>query len=134
MTQTTLSAPTNVASTETEVRAAIRALAEALADSEAFRAYEQAAEQLRLDEAAQQAIGAFQSKQQSLQIMLRLNAVSAEDRAELERLQQAFLAQPSVAAYLQAQENLTMVCQAINDVIAQRIGLNFAAACGPGCC
>lgn len=134
MTQTTLSAPTNVASTETEVRAAIRALAEALADSEAFRAYEQAAEQLRLDEAAQQAIGAFQSKQQSLQMMLRLNAVSAEDRAELERLQQAFLAQPSVAAYLQAQENLTMVCQAINDVIAQRIDLNFAAACGPGCC
>ncbi len=120
--------------TEAEVRAAARAFAEALAESVEFQASEEAAERLRQDETAQRAIGAFQTKQQSLQAMLMLNAVSAEDRADLERLRQAFLSHPTVAAYLLAQENLTAVCQAAADVLSQRIGLSFAAACGPGCC
>lgn len=134
MTQSTVSPPTIEEVFDTGVSDAARAFAQALAESEEFQAFEQTTERLREDEAAQKAIGAFQKKQQSLQMMLRLNAVSAEDRAELERLQQAFLAEPSVAAYLQAQENLTAVCQAAADVLTQRIGLSFTAACGPGCC
>jgi cell fate (sporulation/competence/biofilm development) regulator YlbF (YheA/YmcA/DUF963 family) len=79
-------------------------------------------------------MGAYQAKQQSLQMMLMLNAVSAEEGAELERLRQAFLAAPAVAAYLQAQEDLTAISQAAADLLSQHIGLSFAAACGPGCC
>ena len=120
--------------TEAEVRVAARAFAQALAESAEFQAYEQASDRLRQDKTAQRAIGAYQTKQQSLQAMLMLNAVSAKDQAELERLQQAFLSHPTVAAYLQAQEDLTAVCQAAADVLSQRIGLSFTAACGPGCC
>lgn len=120
--------------TEAEVRIAARAFAQALAESAEFQAFEQAADRLRQDKAAQRAIEAYQTKQMSLQAMLMLNAVSAEDQAELERLRQAFLSHPTVAAYLQAQENLTAVCQAAADVLSQRIGLSFTAACGPGCC
>ena len=120
--------------TEAEVRVAARAFAEALAESAEFQAFEQTADRLRQDKTAQRVIRAYQTKEQSLQAVLMLDAVSAQDQAELERLRQAFLSHPTVAAYLQAQEDLTAVCQATADVLSQRIGLSFTAACGPGCC
>jgi cell fate (sporulation/competence/biofilm development) regulator YlbF (YheA/YmcA/DUF963 family) len=113
---------------------AARDFAGALAETPQFQAFEEAAERLRRDEAAQRTMGAYQAKQQSLRMMLMLNAVSAEEGAELERLRQAFLAAPAVAAYLQAQEDLTAISQAAADLLSQHIGLSFAAACGPGCC
>ena len=122
------------AGAEAEVRAAARAFAQALAESDEFQAFEQATDGLRQDETAQRAIEAYQTKQQSLQVSLMLGAVNAEDQADLERLRQVFLSHPTVAAYLQAQENLTAICQAAADLLSQRIGLSFTAACGPGCC
>ncbi len=117
-----------------EVQEAARAFARALAETTEFQAFEHAAEILRQDAPAQRAIEAYQNKQQSLQMMFRLNNVSPEDQGELEHLRQAFFAEPSVAAYLQAQENLTSICQVANNYLSQRLGLSFAAACGPGCC
>jgi len=122
------------ASAKDEARAAARAFAQALAESDEFQAFERATDGLRQDETAQRAIQAYQTKQQSLQVSLMLGAVNAEDQAELERLRQAFLSHPTVAAYLQAQENLTAICQAAADLLSQHIGLSFTAACGPGCC
>ena len=122
------------AGAEAEVRSAAHAFAQALAESDEFQAFERATDGLRQDETAQRAIEAYQTKQQSLQVSLMLGALSTEEQAELERLRQAFLSHPTVAAYLQAQENLTAICQAAADLLSQRIGLSFTAACGPGCC
>ncbi len=132
-----MSSITATARTDTldlEVQTAAHAFAQALAESLEFRAFEQAEGGLSQDNAAQKAILAFQEKQQSLQMMIRLNAVSPEDRAELERLQRAFVSLPSVVAYMEAQEKLTALCQAAANVLSERIGLGFTAACGPGCC
>jgi len=117
-----------------EVHTATHAFAQALTESAVFQAFEQAAERLGQDETAQRAILAYQNKQQSLQMMLMLNAVSPEDRAELERLQKTFLDQPSVVAYMKAQEELNILCQAAANLLSERIGLSYTAACGPGCC
>ncbi len=125
---------TKAEASEAEVKLAAHAFAQALAESAEYQAAEQAADRLRQDKAAQQAILAFQSKQMSLRAMLMLSAVSPQDQAELERLQKAFLEQPSVAAYLKAQEELTALCQAAANLLSERIGLSFASACGPGCC
>ncbi len=116
------------------VKQAARNFAAALVETPQFKAFEQTSERVRQDEAAQRAIGAYQTKQMSLRAVLMLNAVSAQDQAELEQLRQAFLSDPTVAAYLQAQEDLTALCQAAANVLSQRIGLSFTAACGPGCC
>ena len=116
------------------VRQAARDFARALAETPQFTAFDQAADRLGNDEQAQQAMQAFQTRQQSLRMMLKLNAVRAEETAELDRLREAFLAEPSVATYLQAQQDLMAVCQAAADSLSQHIGLSFAAACGPGCC
>lgn len=116
------------------VRQAARDFAAALAQTRQFQAYEQAEQRLRDDLAAQRVLGAYQSKQTSLRMALMLNAVSAEDQAELTRLQRAFVAQPTIAAYLQAQGDLTALCQAAAEQLSGIIGLSFTAACGPGCC
>jgi cell fate (sporulation/competence/biofilm development) regulator YlbF (YheA/YmcA/DUF963 family) len=116
------------------VRQAARDFARVLTETPQFKAFEQANDRLNSDEQAQQVLEAFQAKQQSLRMMLMLNAASAEETAELERLRGAVLADPSVAAYLQAQQDLTAVCHAAADLLTQRIGMSFTAACGPGCC
>lgn len=126
--------PTKEQTLDLEVQKAARAFAQALTESDVFQAFEQAAEHLGQDKTAQEAILAFQKKQQSLQMMLMLNAVSQQDREELERLQKAFLNQPSVAAYLRAQEGLTNLCTAAANLLGERTGLSFTAACGPGGC
>jgi cell fate (sporulation/competence/biofilm development) regulator YlbF (YheA/YmcA/DUF963 family) len=133
----TMSRTASAVHTETlsqEVYTAAHAFAQSLAESAEFQAYGHASEGLGQDETAQKAIRAFQNKQQSLQMLLRLNAVSSEDRAELERLQKAFMDQTAVMAYLEAQEELNALCQAAANLLSERIGLSFTAACGPGCC
>jgi cell fate (sporulation/competence/biofilm development) regulator YlbF (YheA/YmcA/DUF963 family) len=134
MTQVTMSTPTMTGAAETGVRAAAQAFAQALAETPQFKVLEQAGETLAHDLPAQQAIAAYEAKQQSLQMMLRLNMVSPEERLELTRLHQVMLAEPVVATYLEAQANFAAVCQAAVTMLSERIGLNFAAACRSGCC
>lgn len=134
MTQTTAPTPARTEVTEARVQTAVHAFAQALAESPQFQAFEQAADRFRQDETAQSAFQAYRAKQQSLQAMLMLNAVGSEDQAELKRLYQTFTAQPSTAAYMQAQEELAAVCQAAAGLLSDRLGLDFAATCGPGCC
>lgn len=134
MSQSAVSFQTTTKNPDAEVHVAAHAFARAIAESAEFQAFERAAERLSQDKIAQEAIRAFQNKRQSLQMMLTLNAVSPEDRTELERLQKAFLDQPSVIEYMEAQEKLTNLCQATANLLSERIGLSYVAACGPGCC
>ncbi len=116
------------------VRQSARDFAAALAETPQFKAYEEAAERLNHDVAAQRVIDEFQAKRQALQAQLLLNAVSEADQAELRRLQDAFSSTPAVMAYAQAQGELMVICQAAADWLSEAIGLNYTAACGSGCC
>ncbi|MBE2197461.1 MAG: YlbF family regulator [Anaerolinea sp.] len=117
----------------TTVETAVRDFAQILAETAVFQRFEQASERMQADAAAQTAMNAFQQKQQSLQALLMLNAVSSADRSELQRLQEAFFNQSTVTALLEAQDDLRAVCQMVSGILSDRIGLPFAAACGPGC-
>jgi cell fate (sporulation/competence/biofilm development) regulator YlbF (YheA/YmcA/DUF963 family) len=77
---------------------------------------------------------AYQQKQQSLRALVMLNALSAEQHDELERLQSAFINHPVVQEYFTAQAELATLCQALGDALSESIGLNYAAACGVSCC
>lgn len=116
------------------IRQSARDFAVALAETPQFRTFEAATDRLNNDLIAQRAMEAYQTKQESLQTMLMLNAVSAEERADLEQLRLAFMNQPSVVMYFQAQADLMAICQASADWLSEAIGLNFAVACGSGCC
>ncbi len=116
------------------VQHAAHDFAAALAATPQFKAFEQAAYALEEDKAAQVALQAYQSKQQSLQMMLMLNAVSAEDRDELNRLYQGFAGRSSFQAYVRSEADVRTLCQEAGDLLSRHIGFDFAAACGSGGC
>lgn len=116
------------------VLAAVREFAASLADTPQFKAFEQVAERFRLDKRAQQAQKAYQEKQKSWKALIMLNALTPEQRAELESLHSAFVNQPIMQEYINAQTELITLCQAVGDILSEAIGFNFAAACGVSCC
>jgi cell fate (sporulation/competence/biofilm development) regulator YlbF (YheA/YmcA/DUF963 family) len=117
-----------------DVERAAKDLVAALSETPEFKAFEQAYLRFRDDERAQQALWAYQEEQRSLQPLLMLGAVSDDQRAELDRLREAWMAESSVAGYLEAQASLSALCRGIDQLLSERIGLGFAAACNPSCC
>lgn len=116
------------------VLSAARNFAAALVETPQYKAFEQAAERFQQDPAAQQAMEAYRQKQMDLRPLLLLNALSAEQTAELESLKNAFVDQAIVQEYSKAQTELVTLCQAVGDALSESIGLNYAAACGVSCC
>jgi cell fate (sporulation/competence/biofilm development) regulator YlbF (YheA/YmcA/DUF963 family) len=116
------------------VMQAARQFAETLGETPQFREFELSYFGFRQDTEAQEAIREFQKKQSSLTALVMLNAVSEEDKRELEALQERFYKQPSVVRYNLAVESLTAMSQEIGDLLSQSIGLDFGAACKTGGC
>ncbi len=116
------------------VKQAARNFAAALAETPQFKAFDQAADCFRQDQAAQQAFGAYQEKQIAWRALIMLNALSAEQRSELENLQSSFMNQSIVQEYFKAQTEFATLCQTLGDTLSESIGLNYAAACGASCC
>ena len=126
-----------VASKEVVMQSA-RQFAEALADTTQFHGFEQSYFDYRQDSEAQSALREFQQKQASLKALRRINAVSEEDRQELQRLQDRFYSQPSVLRNTKAQEELVALSQEIGDILSKAIGLDYGNSCNSsktgGCC
>jgi len=116
------------------VRQAACDFAAALAETPQFEAFEVAVEQLKNDQGARRAMDAYESKYASLEMMLRLRAVSAEDQAELIRLRKAVDDQPAVTAYRQAEADVRALCQMAGTQLSGYIGLDFAGVCSSGGC
>ena len=125
---------TSVTIGEGQALQAAREFAAALAETAEYRAFDEAQVALRRDQVAQDAIRAFQDKQQALGWGLRLGLVTDAERQELQRLEQAMLALPTVQAYMRAQEELSRLCGELAGLISDAIRLDFAGGCGPGCC
>ena len=121
-------APTSV------VKQSARNFTSVLAETPQFKTFEQAAERFRQDQAAQQAMKAFQQKQKDWRALIMLNALSPEQHAELDTLKNAFVSQLVVEEYLKSQSDLATLCQMLGDAISESLGLNYAASCGVSCC
>ena len=122
-----------VASKDVVMQAA-RQFSEAFAETPQFHAFEQAYLNYRQDTEAQTALQEFQKKQASLKALLMLNAVSDQDRQELQRLQDLFFKRPTVVQYTQAQEALVAISQEIGDLLSNATGLDYASSCKTGGC
>jgi cell fate (sporulation/competence/biofilm development) regulator YlbF (YheA/YmcA/DUF963 family) len=116
------------------VMQAARQFAETLGETPQFREFLQSHFNFREDVEAQNTLQEFQKKQASLKAMLMLNAVSEEDRQELQKLQDQFYRQPSVIAYNQAQGALVAVSQELGDMLSNAIGLDYGSSCRTGGC
>jgi cell fate (sporulation/competence/biofilm development) regulator YlbF (YheA/YmcA/DUF963 family) len=122
-----------VASREVVMQAA-RQFAEAFAETTQYQAFQQAYFAYRRDGSAQKALREFQQKQASLKALQMLNALSQDDRQEIQRLQDQFYGLPSVVAYTQAQETLVAFSQNIGDQLSEAIGLDYGSSCQTGGC
>jgi cell fate (sporulation/competence/biofilm development) regulator YlbF (YheA/YmcA/DUF963 family) len=116
------------------VREAATAFAQVLADTLEFRAFEESYQAFRHDRAAQEAVHLFEEKQRSLQMMQQLGVVEQSERAELNHLREAMMNEPTVRAYVEAQDELMLLCQAVVKEMNEAIGLDFASACATSCC
>jgi cell fate (sporulation/competence/biofilm development) regulator YlbF (YheA/YmcA/DUF963 family) len=121
---------------ETEALTAAATFGEALRGSPEFTALLAAENALSADATANAAIEAFQARQAELRMELMMRVLTEAQRAELERLQQAMLAVPSVATYVAATAAFQAVCRETAAVVSSQIGIDFAANCrsGGGCC
>jgi cell fate (sporulation/competence/biofilm development) regulator YlbF (YheA/YmcA/DUF963 family) len=111
----------------------LQAFATALRDTPSFTRFEQAALTLDREQSAHQALTAYKAKLESLDVLIKLNALNAEDRAELEHLERVVNSNKTIAAYVQAQAELVDLCCALNNQISNAVGMRFAVKRG-GCC
>ena len=120
---------------ETQVYLAAGAFGTALHSSPQFVRLRTAGAALGTDEAAQEAIQAFNTCRSELQFEIRLGTLDAVQQAEIERLQAAMLAFPTVAEYLAAQTEFETICRETAELVTSEIGIDFAANCrSGGCC
>jgi cell fate (sporulation/competence/biofilm development) regulator YlbF (YheA/YmcA/DUF963 family) len=108
--------------------------AQTLTNTPQYKNFELAYTKYRNDSIAQNSLKEFQQKQSSLKALIMLNAVSDEDRDELQRLHDGFYHLPSVLQYSKMQEELVTLCQEIGDQLSEAIGLDFASSCRTGGC
>jgi len=119
---------------DTQVSDAVQAFAQTLADTPEFQTFDEDYHTFKRDHAAQQAVRLFEEKQRSLQMMQQLGILEQKELDELNRLRETMTNQPSVRAYLDAQNELTLLCQAAAQELSAAIDLDFASACTSGCC
>jgi cell fate (sporulation/competence/biofilm development) regulator YlbF (YheA/YmcA/DUF963 family) len=121
---------------EAEALTAAGTFGAALRAGPEFTALLAAESALSADAQATAAIEAFQSRQAELRMELMMRVLPEAQRAQLERLQQAMFAVPSVAAYVAATAAFQAVCRETAAVVSSQIGIDFAANCrsGGGCC
>lgn len=87
------------------------------------------------DAGATAAIEAFGDRQAELRTEAMMGILTAAQSAELERLQKAMYAVPTVAAYVAATEAFGAVCRETAVVVTAQIGIDFAAnSRSGGCC
>ena len=125
---------TTQVATDTPVYGAAKAFAQVLADTPEFQSFEQHYLAFKHDGSAQAAVRLFEEKQRSLQMEQQLGVLQPSECDELNSLREAMVNQPSVRAYVEAQDELMLLCQAVVKEISDAIGLDFVGACAPSCC
>ena len=114
---------------------AIEAFASALRVSPEFMALLDASKAIAGDRAASAAMEAFGARQAELRLELMMGTIDVAQRAELENLQLAMYAVPTVATYRAALAVFQNVCRETAAAVSAQIGMDFAANCrSGGCC
>ena len=120
---------------EAQVLLAAGTFGTALRGSPEFVRLRAAGAALGADDAAQEAIEAFNRCQSDLQLEIRFGTLDAIQQANLEGFQASMLAFPTVAEYVAAQTAFEEICLETATLVSSEIGIDFAANCrSGGCC
>lgn len=128
-----------VAPAASELAAAVekaRALARAIGESEAFRAFEAAQEALDSDSQLSARLAAAQVREQELRASRAWGGADPEEEKALELEWEDLASQPALLTHLTARDNLLALLREVVGEIGEGIGVDYGAACAPagGCC
>lgn len=113
-----------------------RALARAIGESEAFRAFEAAQEALDSDAQLSARLAAVQVREQELRASRAWGGADPEEEKALELEWEDLAGQPALLAHLKARDNLLALLREVVGEIGEGVGVDYGAACAPaaGCC
>ena len=112
---------------QTEVKQAAQALGDALKDTPTLRAYAQASARLEADADASGLLDELGRVQADLRIRQSNGGISQTDIAHLRRLQSDVQSNPTIAAYVEAQQMATFYLPEVNQAISEMLGVDFAS-------
>lgn len=112
------------------VEESLQAFIETLCESESYRQFVDASEQLEADDEAQALLEAYHQKQQQLQA----DEFDSSIMNELQELQTELSNDDTIQQHRAAQAELVALLEQTNDVISKQIGQEFAQSLGGGCC
>ena len=115
---------------ETDVSRAVRALGAALKVSPEMEAFQAAIQSVNADDAAQDMLRQIRT----LQTTLYWGQGNPADHSALHELQAGLEARPSIQAYYRAEQAARELFQAVDAVVREAAGVEFAANAKRSCC
>ena len=108
-------------------------LGEAVADLPIYESFLEAKAAVEADEELQEEIRAFERLREEFMMARQAGDATNEDLRELQRNQQELHEQPKMKEYLQAQSELELKLQELDEIISEPLEVEFGQTAG-GCC
>jgi cell fate (sporulation/competence/biofilm development) regulator YlbF (YheA/YmcA/DUF963 family) len=109
------------------------ALGEAISDLPEYEAFMEAKEAVEADEEAQEQIEEFEQIREEYMLARQTNQADEEDLRTLKRAQQKLHSIPVMQEYQQAQSELELRLQELNEYVSEPLAVDFGEKAG-GCC
>ena len=112
---------------KTELKQAACVLGLAIRNTPALRAYAEASAKLGADADATKLLDELQRVQADIRTRQSNGGVTQEDITRLRELKYQVQTHPTIAAFVEAQQNATVFLPGVNQEISQLLGIDFAS-------
>ena len=121
--------------TESHVQAS-RSLAKAIAETANYKVFEKARDRLGTDAEALKMIDELEAAEQKAQLSASWGGLSDRESKKLERMREETFRQPTILAFLEAQQSLIAELQELNRYMTEKLGIDLVDMTKPqtGCC
>jgi cell fate (sporulation/competence/biofilm development) regulator YlbF (YheA/YmcA/DUF963 family) len=119
--------------TDDSVESLASALGEAITDLPEYEAYQDAKAEVEADEQAQERIEEFEQIREEYMVARQTNQADQDDLRTLKKAQRELHELPVMEDYLQAQSELELRLQELNEIISEPLTVDFGEKAG-GCC
>jgi len=116
-----------------DVEALATQLGEAIAETPAYRTFREKKAAVEADEDAQEQIQEFEQVREEYMMARETGQATKEDLRELQNAQEELHSIPVMREFLQAQNELELRLQAVNEHISEPLAVDFGEKAG-GCC
>ena len=117
-----------------ELKQAAQALGDALKNTPPLRSYADAAAKMAADAQATALLDELERVQADFRVRQSNGGITQADIARLRQLQNDVQTNPTIAAFIEAQQVATAFFPEVNQEISQLLGIDFASLAAPASC